>query len=110
LGRGFETSVEPIGSANANEAFNRERLSAFFQSNGRVFCVLTEKDFRRYLEPEARSKLSVLGERFVVRRKFTFDSYLVREFFLGNGDLPVLGAFRERVLLVSNGPRNQEKT
>jgi hypothetical protein len=107
LGAGFETSVEPIGSADANEAFNRERLSAFFQSNGRVFCVITEKDFRRYLEPEARRKLSVLGERFVVRRKFTFGRDLVREFFLGDGDLPVFGALRERVLLVSNRARHR---
>jgi hypothetical protein len=109
LGPGFEVSVEPVGSAEANDAFNRRRFKDFFQSSGRVFCFVTDKDFRRYLEPEARNEVSVLGERFVVRRKFTFDSYLVREFFLGNGDLPVLGAFRERVLLVSNRARNQEK-
>ncbi|MGH7834064.1 MAG: lysostaphin resistance A-like protein [Candidatus Binatia bacterium] len=105
LGRGFETSVEPIGSAGANEAFNRDRLAAFLKSNGRVFCVLTERDFRSYIDSEVGRKLLVLGERFIVRRKFTFDRDLGREFFLGNGDLPVLGALRERVLLVSNRPR-----
>jgi membrane protease YdiL (CAAX protease family) len=110
LGRSFEAAVEPIGSAGANEAFNRERLAAFFQSSGRAFCVLVEKDFRRYLEPKARSKLSVLGERFVVRRKFTFDNDLLWGFFLGNGDLPLLGAFRERVLLVSNRVRDPGDT
>jgi hypothetical protein len=110
LGRSFEAAVEPIGSAGANEAFNRQRLAAFFQSSGRAFCVLVEKDFRRYLEPEAGSKLSVLGERFVVRRKFTFDNDLVRGFFLGNGDLPLLGAFRQRVLLVSNRVRDSGDT
>jgi hypothetical protein len=110
LGRSFETPVELIGSAGANEAFNRGNLAAFLQSNGRVFCVLTEKNFRRYIDPELGKKLSVLGERFIVRRKFTFDRDLVREFFLGKGDFPVLGALRERVLLVSNRSREKGNT
>jgi hypothetical protein len=110
FGRGFEARVEPIGSAAANGPFNRDRLSAFFQSNERVFCVLTERDFRRYLEPEARTKLSVLGERFIIRRKFTFDRDFWGEFFSGDSDFPVLGALRERVLLVSNRSRRQGKT
>jgi len=102
FGRQFRVPIEFIGAGDADDRFNRDRFGEFLRSQERVFCVLTEDDYRRYVDPGLRKKLAVLGERFILRRDFLRDRGLVRKFVFGNGDTPLLAVFRERVLLVSN--------
>lgn len=102
--RPFPGPVEFIGAGDADDRFNRDRFGAFLRSRERVFLVLTEEDYRRYVDPELRREIAVLGERFILRRDFLRNNDVVQKFFFGDGDVPVLAAFRERVLLVSNQP------
>jgi membrane protease YdiL (CAAX protease family) len=104
FGRRLQAPVEFIGASDADDRFNRQRFGEFLRSKERVFCVLTEDDFRRYVDPGLRRDLAVLGERFILRRDFLRDNGVVQMFFIGDGDMAVLAAFRERVLLVSNQP------
>jgi membrane protease YdiL (CAAX protease family) len=104
FGRRFRVPIEVIGDGSVDDRFNRDRFGEFLRSKERVFCVLTEEDYRRYVDPGLRRDLAVLGERFILRRDFLRDRGLVRKFFFGGGDMPLLAVFRERVLLVSNKP------
>ncbi len=104
FGRKFEVPIEPIGAGYEVDRVNREQLRLFFTAKARVFCAITEDDFHRYLEPQLRERLPILAERFVLRRKFSLNAEFWNALIYGNGDVPVLGAFRERVLLVSNRP------
>jgi membrane protease YdiL (CAAX protease family) len=101
FGRRLQAPVEFIGASDADDRFNRQRFGEFLRSKQRVFCVLTEDDYRRYVDPGLRRELTVLGERFILRRDFLRDNGVVRKFF-ADGDMPVLAAFRERVLLIAN--------
>ena len=100
FGRTFE--VEPIGASDLDDRLNREQLQLFFAANGRVFCAITESDFYHYLEPELRERMFLLDTRYVWKRKLALNRAFLEDFFYGSDDVPVLGAFRDRVLLVSN--------
>lgn len=102
FGPGFRLPVEFIGDRSVDDRFNRGRFGDFLRSKERVFCVLTQDDYRRYVDPGLRRELAVLGERFILRRDFLRSNDVVQKLFFGAGDMPVLAAFRERVLLVSN--------
>ncbi|HWP59744.1 MAG TPA: type II CAAX endopeptidase family protein [Candidatus Acidoferrales bacterium] len=104
LGPRFQTPVEVIGDRYRDDAFNREKISAFLTSPRRVFLLLSEADYQNCVPLELRQDTYILAQRWVLRRKFTFDRALVREFFHGDGDFPVLAALRERALLLSNRP------
>jgi membrane protease YdiL (CAAX protease family) len=104
FGRRFRVPIEVIGDGSVDDRFNRDRFGEFLRSKERVFCVLTEEDYRRYVDPGLRRDLAVLGERFILRRDFLRDRGLVRKFVFGDEDMPVLAAFRERVFLISNWP------
>ncbi len=104
FGRRFRVPIEFIGAGGAQDEVNRERLSVFLQSKEPVFCVLTDEDYRHYIDAGLRRQLNVLGERFILRRDFVRDRGLVRKFVFGDGDMPLLAVFRERVLLISNQP------
>jgi len=104
FGRRFRLPVEFIGAGGADDRINRDRFGEFLRFKERVFCVLTEDDYRSYVDAGLRRELTVLGERFILRRDFLRNNGVVQKFFFGDGDMPVLAAFRERVFLVSNWP------
>lgn len=101
LGGRFEYPIELIHQEHMDE---RERLRLFLASDGRIFCVITEDDFYRYVDLDLQKHLVVLGSRYVWRHKIKLDRELVARLLHGNGDVPVAAVFRERVLLVSNKP------
>ncbi|HEV8341206.1 MAG TPA: CPBP family intramembrane glutamic endopeptidase [Candidatus Binatia bacterium] len=101
LGSRFEYPIELIHQEHMDE---RERLRLFLVSDGRIFCVITEDDFYRYVDLDLQKHLVVLGSRYVWRHKIKLDRELVARLLHGNGDVPVAAVFRERVLLVSNKP------
>jgi hypothetical protein len=104
LGSGLDVPVEKMGDANAGAEANRERLVSFLLSRERVFCVLLEEDYELYLKPSFRERVFVLDQHYLWRVKFRLDGGLLGALVHGAGDVPVLGALRQRVLLVSNRP------
>lgn len=102
FGRTLAVSLEPIGGSDLDDRLNREQLNLFFAADGRVFCAITESDFYHYLRPELRERIFVLDARYVWKRKLALNQAFLEDFIYGSGDVPVLGAFREQVLLVSN--------
>jgi hypothetical protein len=104
FGRALALPVEPIGASYADEGHNREQLKLFLTSRKRVFCVMTENDFYRYLDPDLRGRIFLLDSRYILKRKLALNGEFLEAFLNGSGDVPVLGPFRERILLVSNEP------
>jgi hypothetical protein len=99
LGRHVEYPIELIHQKQMDE---RESLRLFLASNGRIFCVITENDFYRYVDFDLQKQLFVLGSRYAWRHKINLDRELVGRLLHGNGDIPIAAVFRVRVLLVSN--------
>jgi membrane protease YdiL (CAAX protease family) len=104
LGDGLTVTVEDLGDPSGSDELNRDSLLSFLGSSTRVFCLLSEEDFERYVRSAPSGQVFLLGERYVWKRQFKFNKTLIRELFLGSGDVPVLAAFRHRVLLLSNRP------
>jgi hypothetical protein len=97
LGR-FEDSAlryETIAGENDGDA---DRVKAFLSAPQRVFWIVRERDFHRYVEPESRSRLFILSKRYMWK-----EEPALKDLF-SSGDIPVIAALRERVLLVSNRP------
>lgn len=51
FGRQFRLPVEFIGDGDADDRFNRDRIGEFLRFKGRLFCVLAEENYRRYVDP-----------------------------------------------------------
>jgi len=104
LGIGLTARIENLGDPSAADDLNRDAVLSFLESKARVFCLLSGEDFERYLGPGSGGRFFVLDQRYVWKRQFNFNSKLMEELFLGSGDVPLLAAFRHRVLLLSNRP------
>lgn len=104
IGQTFIVRIERIGDATASDEINRDQLHAFLHAGGRVFCLLSEEDFRRYVKPSLSRPVFLLGERYVWRKKYSLDSAFFQDLFTGSGDIPILAAVRQRVFLLSNRP------
>jgi membrane protease YdiL (CAAX protease family) len=104
IGQTFTVRIERIGDAVASEEINRDQLLSFLHAERRVFCFLSEQDFRRYVNPFLTRPVFLLGERYVWRKQFNFDRAFFQDLFTGSGDIPVLAGLRQRVLLFSNRP------
>jgi hypothetical protein len=98
FGPSFDRRVELVIDGRAGEQFKRESFSRFLTGTGRVFCVVTEREFERWTDPSLRKKIYLLGDRFAWRNWKDGLSF--------PGDDGLLGLFRERVLLISNQPVN----
>lgn len=87
--------IEKIGGKwdVENDRLNTEHLKRFFEDERRVFCVLTEDDFKRYVSPELRDRLHILIAQFAWKRKISPWSVFRQN---------PMTAIRNRVLLVSN--------
>jgi hypothetical protein len=109
LGAGLSVESVKLADPAAGEDANRERLVSFLLARERVFCVLLEEDYERYLNPSLQGQVFVLDQQYVWRKRFTLDVGLLRALAFGNGDVPVLATLRQRVLLVSNRPAQPER-
>ena len=103
----FGQTLFPIEKVGAtfdlrNDEMNQKRIADFLTNPNRVFCAIIEDDFFRYVDPELRSRLFVLSDLRIWKRRIVINREFWIKFLFGNGDLPVLGAFRDRVFLVSN--------
>jgi hypothetical protein len=87
----FETIAEE-GDAGSNG----DRVKAFLSAPQRVFWIVPERDFHRYVVPQSRKGLFILSDRYMWKEKPVLGD------FFSSGDIPVIAALRERVLLVSN--------
>ena len=104
LGDGLTVKVETLGDPSGPDELNRDAVLSFLKSGTRVFCLLSGEDFERYVRATSNDQVFLLGQRYVWKRQFEFNKKFVEDFFLGAGDIPVLAAFRHRVLLLSNQP------
>jgi hypothetical protein len=77
----------------------RESLQLFLTKEGHGLCVITEREFYRYLEASTREKLFIIEDRFIWRNA----RYSSADFDRG----AILGVFRDRALLVSNRSLSQ---
>ena len=104
LGDGLTVSVETLGDPSGPDELNRAAVLSFLKSRTRVFCLLSGEDFERYVSATSSDQVFLLGQRYVWKRQFEFNKKFLEELFQGTGDIPVLAAFRHRVLLFSNWP------
>ncbi len=85
-----------------NDETNKKLVTAFLTDQARVFCVIMERDYDRLISPGLKGRLFVLGDERIWKRRIHLGQEFWSKFLRGNGGVPVLGAFRERVLLISN--------
>lgn len=106
FGRTFDRPIEQIGHrVDANNSSLQDSVRLFLTGKERVFCIITERDFNRYAPPELRKRLFILGERYTWKHRLVVGNReFAMDFFYGQGDAPIIAAFRDRVLLVSNKP------
>jgi hypothetical protein len=98
FGPRFDRKVEGVIDGGSDEPSMRDSFSGFLTSKERVFCVVTEREFQRWANPELKKKIYLLSDRFVWR------NWKNGPQLEGNDGFLVL--FRERVLLISNQPVN----
>jgi hypothetical protein len=91
----FETIAE---ESAGDPGSNSDRVNSFLLAPQRVFWIVPERDFHRYVGPELRKRLFILSDRYMWKEEVA-----LKDFF-SSGDIPVIAALRERVLLVSNRP------
>ncbi|MGH7834062.1 MAG: hypothetical protein ACREQK_10480, partial [Candidatus Binatia bacterium] len=91
----FETIAE---ESAGDPGSNSDRVNSFLSAPQRVFWIVPERDFHRYVGPELRKRLFILSDRYMWKEEVA-----LKDFF-SSGDIPVIAALRERVLLVSNRP------
>ena len=91
-----EKSIERIlrGRTGADEI--RPALLFFLGQDHTALCVITEREFYRYLAPAERQALWIIAERFIWRNAANTPALFAPD--------PFLGIFRDRVLLVANRP------
>ena len=101
-----QMKVELIGEDTPlHEGLNRDHVKSLLSAEGRFFWLVTEPDYRRYVEPELRGKLFVLSARYMWHPDLTLNHRLLEDIFSLSHDVPILGALRLRVLLISNRSR-----
>jgi membrane protease YdiL (CAAX protease family) len=88
--------IERILRGQSDDAAIRRSLAAFLRQDRTVLCIITEREFHRYLEPAQRAALFVVAERFIWRSPRNTPTLFEAD--------PILGVFRDRVLLVANRP------
>ena len=93
----FETIAEESDAGS-----NGDRVNSFLSAPQRVFWIVPERDFHRYVGAESRRRLFILSDRYMWKEELKLKE-LWKDFF-SSGDIPVIAALRERVLLISNRP------
>ncbi len=104
FGLRFRFRVLKIGNRHNDDRSNREKVQKFLTAEGRVFCAISKSDYYRYVDSDLRKDTVILGKSHVWKRSLTFNKEWLQRLFFGEGDIPVLAAFRVPVLLVSNKP------
>jgi len=96
LGQVLDLGVERVLVGKSDDKSIRESLIHFLTGSGKVFCIITEREFHRYIEPTVQKKLFIVDDRYIWRNPKNFPHLYDRD--------PILGIFRDRVFLVSNKP------
>ncbi len=96
FGPGFNRKLERILRGVQSDTSVRNTLKRFLAAEERVFCVITERELGRFVDPLIRANLAVLAERYIWRDLRNRPHLYDRD--------PILGIFRDRVFLMSNKP------
>jgi hypothetical protein len=92
----FNVNVERFLRGSREEATIRQRLIAFFTGAEKVYCVTTEREFQRFIDPALSGNVHRLADWFIWR-----DIRSMSPLFDGGS---VVDIFRDRAILVSNRP------
>jgi hypothetical protein len=96
LGQGLDLGVERVFLGKSDDQSIRKSLIQFLSGSGKAFCLITEREFHRYIEPTVQKRLFIVDDRYIWRNPKNFPHLYDRD--------PILGLFRDRVMLVSNQP------
>ena len=108
FGQKFESAIVRVGFRTKDDKANRERLKDFLTSEGRAFLAISTRDYEQYIDKELTQRLVVLDKRLVWTRESPFGRVFLQKLFGAMGDYPVIGAFRDEILLISNeGPASR---
>jgi len=96
----FDQRIEKAATSVDQET--RQRLEKLFQKDKKVYCLLTEVDYKKYLQFSIIPSLQVIQEDYMMRRRMAID----RDFFVALLKLDqkvVYDYLMEKVLLVRKG-------
>jgi len=102
FGQKFESATIRVGFRTKDDNSNRKQLKDFLTSEGRVFLAISTRDYEQYIDKDLTQRLVVLDKRFVWTRESPLGRVFLQKLFGAMGDYPVIGAFRDEILLISN--------
>lgn len=97
----FEQKVIKAAGSEAHET--RAELAGLFQTDKKVYCLITESDFNDYLRKSQLGPLDIIQEDYIFRRRMNID----RGFFEALMKLDqetVHHYLKEKLILVRRGP------
>lgn len=94
----YVPSVKVEKIANDNEEYNVYTMRRFFAKNQRVYCLITEKDYNRYLN-NILANFRVIEEEYVLRKRLNLDVGFVKALLQMDRER-VYEYFMENVVLV----------
>jgi len=67
----FEQKIVKAASSEAQET--KHRLDQLFATDNEVYCLLTEKDFKRFIKESFKGSIEILQEDYIVRRRMNIN-------------------------------------
>ncbi len=93
----FEGKVEKVATSRDEET--QIRLFNFFTTSPKVYCLITERDFKRYLNEEEIRPFDIVQEGYIVRKRMHIDKGFFFALFKGD-QKTVRDYFMEKLILV----------
>lgn len=93
----FEGKVEKVATSRDEET--QIRLLNLFTTSPKVYCLITERDFKRYLNEEEIRPFDIVQEGYIVRKRMHIDKGFFIALFKGD-QKTVRDYFMEKLILV----------
>ncbi len=94
----FDRLVHKIG--NDHEGLTRWHIAEFFQTNERVFFLISDQGLEKCKDVLNRFSLVILDEQLMIRKRYHFDRDFLAAFFRVDQKI-IQGYLKEKIYLVS---------
>ena len=103
LGKKVKKVNVDLGNLDSQTVNSHGILIEFLTKNPKIFCVVTEKDYFRYVPEGIRNNFYIMAreEKWKKTNKIRFDKDLLVYFISGKRDL-FINRVREEILLITN--------
>ncbi len=72
----FDKKIEKVATSEGQET--KQRLTKLFKEDKKIYCLMTEKDYKKYLKEPRIPGIQIVQEEYMMRRRMAID----RAFFI----------------------------